>query len=136
MEHNNNVKIVNGILGRENTGHDEVAVTNDMKLLHNTMKYKHTKNETENKKIKMVVQVEKNTDPRDDALTSEDSVHEEDTFSNTVSRPNESATPSLENENIENGIMNRKGTARGEDKELLYFVTNHFHCLSCHSNLF
>ena len=51
MEHNNNVKIANGILGRENTGHDEVAVTNDMKLLHNTMKYKQPKNETENKTI-------------------------------------------------------------------------------------
>ena len=51
MPGHNNVKIANGILGRANTGHDEVAVTNDMKLLHNTMKYKQPKNETENKKI-------------------------------------------------------------------------------------
>ena len=96
----------------------------------------HTENETENKEIETGISGEKTTDPREDTFTSEDSRHKDDTFSDTVSRQNKSATPNRENESIVNGVMSRKGTGREEDTNLVYFVTNHFHCRSCHLNPF
>ena len=96
----------------------------------------HAENETENKKIENVIIGQTTTDPRYNTFTSEDSRHKEDTFSDIASRPSKSATPNRENENIANAIMRRKGTGREGDTNLLYFVTNHFQCRSCHLNLF
>ena len=76
-----NEKIAYVILDHDSTGLVENAFSNDMKLLHNTMKYKHTKNETENKKIENVVD-------KNEKVTNVELGHVEETLSDDKSRLN------------------------------------------------